>query len=114
MLRRPALPGYDLTSPTGRAASIFKQPDNFRRNSALSRRKAPELCMHPSPQVTEGVGNAGCQCTRSLACKSETSTRAWSPKVQPDSPGIPTRNGFNGLFRALPGDEFVLSPSLTN
>ena len=24
------------------------------------------------------------------------------------------RNGFNGLFRALPGDEFVLSPSLAN
>jgi hypothetical protein len=21
------------------------------------------------------------------------------------------RNGFNGLFRALPGDEFLLSPS---
>jgi hypothetical protein len=27
------------------------------------------------------------------------------------TPGIPARNGFNGLFRALPGDEFVLSPS---
>jgi hypothetical protein len=26
-------------------------------------------------------------------------------------PGIPARNGFNGLFRALPGDEFLLSPS---
>ena len=24
------------------------------------------------------------------------------------------RNGFNGLFRALPGDEFVLSPSSAN
>src|SRR3954454_25070224 len=31
MLRRPAFPGYDLASPTGRAASIFKQPNNFRR-----------------------------------------------------------------------------------
>jgi hypothetical protein len=29
----------------------------------------------------------------------------------PGSPSIPARNGFNGLFRALPGDEFVLSPS---
>jgi len=24
------------------------------------------------------------------------------------------RNGFNGLWRALPGDEFVLPPSLTD
>jgi len=31
-----------------------------------------------------------------------------------ETPGIPARNGFNGLFRALPGDEFVLSPSLAN
>jgi hypothetical protein len=30
------------------------------------------------------------------------------------TPGIPARNGFNGLFRALPGDEFVLSPSSAN
>jgi hypothetical protein len=32
----------------------------------------------------------------------------------PETPGIPARNGFNGLFRALPGDEFVLSPSSAN
>jgi len=30
----------------------------------------------------------------------------------PETPGIPARNGFNGFLRALPGDEFVLSPSL--
>src|ERR1700730_11980080 len=29
----------------------------------------------------------------------------------PESPGIPARNGFNGLFRALPGDRAFLSPS---
>jgi len=27
------------------------------------------------------------------------------------SPGIPARNGFNSLFRALPGDRALLSPS---
>jgi len=26
----------------------------------------------------------------------------------PDSPGIPARNGFNGLFRALPGERIRL------
>ena len=28
-----------------------------------------------------------------------------------ETPGIPARNGFNGLFRALPGDRAFLSPS---
>jgi hypothetical protein len=30
----------------------------------------------------------------------------------PESPGVPTRNGFNGLLRALPGDRALLPPSL--
>ncbi len=61
-------------------------------------------------EKTEGVGNAGCRCTRSLVCdkNKHTSVVTTGP---PESPGIPARNGFNGLFRALPGDEFVLSPS---
>ena len=63
------------------------------------------------PGKQRAWGMPGAQCTRSLACEMEVSTRASSPQVQPDSPGIPARNGFNGLFRALPGDEFVLSPS---
>src|SRR6266478_9845731 len=29
----------------------------------------------------------------------------------PESPGIPARNGFNGLCRALPGDRALLPPS---
>src|SRR3981189_3287421 len=29
----------------------------------------------------------------------------------PESPGIPARNGFNGLWRALPGDRALLPPS---
>src|SRR4051812_4069034 len=29
----------------------------------------------------------------------------------PEQPGIPARNGFNGLLRALPGDRAFLSPS---
>src|SRR5437660_5211659 len=50
--------------------------------------------MHPQPRVQNG--------------SEHTSVITEGP---PDSPGIPARNGFNGLFRALPGDEFVLSPS---
>ena len=37
----------------------------------------------------------------------------WSPQVLRISRRS-LRNGFNGLCRALPGDEFVLSPSPTN
>src|ERR1700676_5637977 len=39
--------------------------------------------------------------TSSLECKSVSSTRAYSPRLQPESPGIPARNGFNGFLRAL-------------
>jgi hypothetical protein len=59
-------------------------------------------------------GMPGGQCTRSLACKMGSEHTSVVTEGPPDSPGIPTRNGFNGLFRALPGDEFVLSPSLAN
>jgi hypothetical protein len=34
--------------------------------------------------------------------------------VAPESPGIPARDGFNSLFRALPGDRAFLSPSLAD
>jgi hypothetical protein len=32
----------------------------------------------------------------------------------PENTRLSPRNGFNGFLRALPGDEFLLSPSLTN
>jgi hypothetical protein len=44
----------------------------------------------------------GARCTRGLVCKLHKEMRTIRPSL---------RNGFNGLFRALPGDEFVLSPS---
>src|SRR5260370_19271063 len=52
----------------------------------------------------------GARCTRSLAWEkiNHTSVVTTGP---PEQPGIPARNGFNGLFRALPGDRAFLSPS---
>jgi hypothetical protein len=47
-------------------------------------------------------GMPGARCTRSLVCKGR-STRG-SHHGYTGSPGIPARNGFNGFFRALPGD----------
>jgi hypothetical protein len=53
----------------------------------------------------------GAQCTRSLACEM-IEAHELVTTVAPGLPGIPARNGFNGLFRALPGDRAFLSPSL--
>jgi len=74
---------------------------------AIPRRIAPESCKNLSPK--EGVGNAGCQRTRSRACSVE-STRV-SHHGYAETPGIPARNGFNGFLRTLPGDRAFLSPS---
>jgi hypothetical protein len=51
----------------------------------------------------------GARCTRSPVCSVE-STRVVATGT-PGSPGIPARNGFNGLCRALPGDRALLPPS---
>ena len=48
--------------------------------------------MHPQPRVRMGSG----ECTRVFTADA------------PKSPGIPARNGFNGLFRALPGDRYSI------
>jgi hypothetical protein len=63
--------------------------------------------VHETPSRTEGAGNAGCAArTRSLACEMleahERSHHRYTA-INRHSP----RNGFNGLSRALPGDEFV-------
>jgi hypothetical protein len=57
-------------------------------------------------------GMPGAQCTRSRAC-SVVNTRV-SHREAPEQPGIPARNGFNGLLRALPGDRALLPPSLAD
>jgi hypothetical protein len=55
----------------------------------------------------------GARCTRGLVC-SVLVAHECSHHRSTGSPGIPARNGFNGFLRALPGDEFFLSPSLTD
>jgi hypothetical protein len=49
----------------------------------------------------------GARCTRSLVC-SVLVAHECSHRRSPGTPGIPARNGFNGLCRALLGDEFVI------
>jgi hypothetical protein len=59
----------------------------------------------------EGAGNAGCPLHPQPRVQIGSEHTSVVATGSPDSPGIPARNGFNGLFRALPGDEFFLSPS---
>src|SRR5712671_1449662 len=73
------------------------------------RRKAPESCIYLSPPW-RAWGMPGAHCTRGLVCtcsgRKHTSNNEYT-----GTPGIPARNGFNGLCRALPGDRALLPPS---
>jgi hypothetical protein len=86
----------------------FKQPINFKRAFAPSRRGAPEALLYLPPK--EGVGNAGCplhpQPRVRFALVKSTRVNEYT--------GITRRSRtqwFYGLFRALPGDRACLPPS---
>ena len=53
----------------------------------------------------------GARCARSLVCSVLVVHTSVVTTVTPEITRHSLRNGFNGVFRALPGDEFVLSPS---
>jgi hypothetical protein len=57
----------------------------------------------------------GAQCTRSLVrARVVKYAHEYSQRRHRNHPAFPHANGFNGLWRALPGDEFVLPPSSAN
>jgi hypothetical protein len=60
----------------------------------------------------EGAGKAGCPLHPQPVCigSKHTVVTTGTPEITRLSP----RNGFNGFLRALPGDEFLLSPSSTD
>src|SRR6266849_10522513 len=80
----------------------------IRYTSAFPRRDTPELCMNCAPRKTEGVGNAGCPMHPQPRVRNKIKHTSVVTEGSPDSPGIPARNGFNGLFRALPGERIRL------
>jgi hypothetical protein len=53
----------------------------------------------------------GARCTRGLVCKSAQSRRTRAYRYSRNTPAFPAQ-WFYGLCRALPGDEFILPPSL--
>jgi hypothetical protein len=101
-------------SSTGRFAHTdftFQTATLFAATASRSRG-----AMRPSGACTlrlemRAWGTPGARCTRSLACKMGSEHTSIFTTDPPDSPGVPARNGFNGLFRALPGDRACLPPS---
>jgi hypothetical protein len=66
--------------------------------------------VHLSLAPFEGVGNAGCPMHPRSRVHLVAVERTRVTTSTPESPGIPARNGFNGLLRALPGDRAFLPP----
>jgi hypothetical protein len=65
----------------------------------------------PAAPPKEGAGNAGCPMHPRSRVHLVVLERTRVTTNTPESPGIPARNGFNGLYRALPGDRALLPPS---
>ena len=64
-----------------------------------------------APEKSEGAGNAGCPLHPRPVC--EKSAHGSHHRYS-GSPGVPCAMVLTALRRALPGDEFVLSPSPAN
>ena len=58
-------------------------------------------------------GMPGARCTRGLVCNSAHRKRTRAYRYRRNTPAFPAQ-WLYGLCRALPGDEFVLPPSLAN
>ena len=101
------------SSPGKRFISRSRSPSPLAQASPLAHASASAAAQSArvvsKSSAREGVGNAGCQRTRSRAWCVE-STRV-SHHGYAETPGIPARNGFNGFLRDLPGDRAFLSPS---
>jgi hypothetical protein len=77
--------------------------------SAFPRRDSPEVLQEPCPSKQRAQGKPGVRCTRSRAwCGGSTrvSHHEFTGNIR-----LSPRNGFNSLFRALPGDRALLPPS---
>jgi hypothetical protein len=82
---------------------------------AISRLVTPEACMNMNlvPPKWREQGMPGARCTRGLVCKKCAKKRTRAYRYSRNTPAFPAQS-FYGLCRALPGDEFVLPPSLAD
>jgi hypothetical protein len=82
-----------------------------RYDFAFSRRAAPEVCSNSPPRKRRVQGMPGARCTRGLVCNVCIEMRTRAYRCSRNTPAFPAQ-GLYGLCRALPGDEFLLPPSL--
>src|SRR5260370_39779556 len=92
------------TSPNCRHTTCAA--DTHQRPAA---RHARDFARNVPPLKQRAWGMPGARCTRSPLCNVEST--GGEATGTPASPGIPARNGFNSLYRALPGDRPLLPPS---
>jgi len=85
-------------------------PEDVKHTSASPQRNRARVMHELFAPKSEGAGNAGC-ISASAASRAKKKHTSVVTTVTPVSPGIPRANGFNGLFRALPGDRAFLPPS---
>ncbi len=83
--------------------------DRVSGTAAFSRREAPEALLLSFAQ--RGRGECRAHDAPAVSCAIVVVERTRVTTSTPKSPGIPARNGFNGLLRALPGDRALLPPS---
>jgi hypothetical protein len=68
----------------------------------------------PFAQENRGRGECRVPAAPAASCAMVEVAHERSHHRSTGTPGIPARNGFNGLFRALPGDRALLSPSFAD
>jgi len=99
-----------LDRPPSRAMTAVSMARTF----AFPRHGSPGLCKILHPLKKEGAGKAGCWLAPAVSCARDAQGCAHEHTGSSRNNRPSLRNGFNGLWRALPGDEFVLSPSSAN
>jgi hypothetical protein len=93
-----------------------RRKNGLLRNDVAARVRPPaarcvRVVQERCPSKQRAQGKPGAQCTRSIACENKKAHDRRHHRFT----GIPRpslRNGFNGLYRALPGDRAFLPPSL--
>jgi hypothetical protein len=101
----------DARVKPGHDECLLRQHFDSSHSLAISRPDMPEVCQkNPYPLDQRAQGTPGARCTRGLVCKT-AQKNAHEHTGSAEAIRHSLRNGFNGLYRALPGDRAFLPPS---
>ena len=91
-------------------ASLAMTMPKFKTHLRIPAAQLPGFCQTVSLQKQREQGMPGARCTRGLVCKIVRKNRTRAYRFSGNTPASPAQ-WLYGLWRALLGDEFVLSPS---